>query len=63
MALMMSEFTNKVKAQSRLKCSTLKECEVPENIQTPTMEGISNRTPFSPSDFPFVQGKINPSPL
>ena len=62
-ALMMSEFTNKVKTQSHLKISTLKECVVPENILAPTMEEILNRTPFSPSDLPFVQGNINLSPL
>ena len=31
-------------------------CVVPENIQTPTTEGISFRTPPTPLDFPFLQG-------
>jgi len=32
---------------------------VPENIHTPTMEGISLRTPSSP-DFPFFEVSYNP---
>ena len=42
---------------------TFSYCVFPENIQTPTTEGISNRTPPpTPSDFPFAQGNVNPSP-
>ena len=43
--------------------STVTSRVVPENIQTPTTEGISNRTPPTPSDFPFSQGNVNPPPL
>jgi len=33
----------------------------PENIQTPTTEGISNYcSPQTLSDFPFPQDKVNP---
>jgi len=35
----------------------------PENIQTPTTEGISIVTPPTTSDFPFPQDKVNPLTL
>ena len=36
-------------------------CVVPENIQTPTTEGISVRTPPPTSlDFPFLRGTDDP---
>ena len=35
-------------------------CVVPENIHTPTTEGISLRTPSSP-DFPFFEVSYNPA--
>ena len=39
-------------------------CVVPENIQTPTTEGISLWTPPPTSmDFPFLQGTDGPPPL
>ena len=34
------------------------QCVVPENIQTPTTEGISNRFP---PDFSFAQGNMSAS--
>ena len=41
------------------KANITLQCVVPENIQTPTMEGISLKThPLPPTslDFPFLQG-------
>jgi len=38
---------------------TFAYCVVPENIHTPTTEGISLRTPSSP-DFPFFEVSYNP---
>ena len=35
---------------------------VPENIHTPTTEGISHRTPPTPQDFPFSRYFFNPPP-
>ena len=40
-----------------------RDCVVPENIRTPTTEGISLRTPPPTSvDFPFLQGNDDPPP-
>ena len=39
------------------------ECMFPENIHTPTTEGISDKTPTTSLEFPFFKRKINPPPL
>ena len=41
----------------------LPECVVPENIQTPTAEGISLRTPPPPWIFHFCRELMTPHPL
>ena len=38
------------------------KCVVPENIHTPTTEGISHRTPPSLQDFPFSRYFLTPPP-
>ena len=38
------------------------ECVVPENIHTPTTEGISHKVPPPPRDFHFLTTKIPPPP-
>lgn len=36
------------------------QCVFPENIQTPTVEGISRCNPSTPLNFPFPQDKVQP---
>ena len=45
-----------------LAACTFLHCVVPENIHTPTMEGISRKTPSTP-EFSFFDHKNNPPPL
>ena len=54
-------------ARTKVQNCIYKECVVPENIQTPTTEGISLRTPPPPTtttlDLPFLRGNDDPPPL
>ena len=45
-------------AFEHIKNDFLQHCVIPENIQTPTTEGISLKTP--PPDFPFLRGTDGP---
>ena len=53
-------------ARTKVQNCIYKECVVPENIQIPTTEGISLRTPLPTTttlDLPFLRGNDDPPPL
>ena len=46
-----------------LPSGKISDCVVPENIPTPTTEGISRKVPPPPRNFHFLTTKITPPPL
>ena len=50
-------------ATYKLSIEKMSQCVVPENIQTPTTEGISLRTPAPPWIFHFCRELMTPHPF